>query len=122
VYVRDIETTVYRLDKELRGFAKVHLGPGQSTDVEIALDERSFAFYDVDQSRWRIEGGEFDAVVARSSVGNDPDRVFLKLGQRMIREAPLRFLVAMSGGSGSIKAFDGFTKLLSTLGITGRRS
>ena len=39
----------------------------------------------------------------------------------MIREAPLRFLVSMSGGTGSIKAFEGLTKLLSALRITGRR-
>lgn len=55
-------------------------------------------------------------------LGDDPDPVLLMLSRRMIREAPLRFLVSMSGGTGSIKAFEGLTKLLSTLRITGRRS
>jgi beta-glucosidase len=55
-------------------------------------------------------------------LGSDPDPVLAKLSHRMIREAPLRFLVSMSGGSGSIKMFDGLAKLLSALRITGRRS
>jgi hypothetical protein len=54
-------------------------------------------------------------------LGANPDPVLAKLSERMIREAPLRFLVSMSGGSGSIKAFDGLTKMLSALRITGRR-
>ena len=54
-------------------------------------------------------------------LGSDPDPVLAALSRRMIREAPLRFLVSMSGGTGSIKAFDGLTKLLSTIRITGRR-
>ena len=54
-------------------------------------------------------------------LGHDPDPVLVKLSEQMIREAPLRFLVSMSGGTGSIKAFEGLTKLLSTLRITGRR-
>ena len=58
--------------------------------------------------------------LARRMLGNDADPVLLRLSQRMIREAPLRFLVSMSGGTGSIKAFDGLTKLLSALRITGR--
>ncbi|MEP4652514.1 MAG: glycoside hydrolase family 3 C-terminal domain-containing protein, partial [Ilumatobacter sp.] len=209
VYVHDVESTVYRPDRELAGFAKVHLGPGASADVEITLDDRSFAYYDVDEARWRTEAGAFDVVVAHSSVdvhatiridvdgetiptppagaagpgrrrfvatvtefeqmlgrpvphpvpvlpftvntvvdeldatrlgrlarraflevadrqtatllGDDPDPVLLALGRRMIREAPLRFLVSMSGGRGSIRAFHGLTKLLSALRIAGRR-
>ena len=54
-------------------------------------------------------------------LGDDSDPVLAKLSERMIREAPLRFLVSMSGGTGSIKAFDGLTRLLSALRITGRR-
>ena len=55
-----------------------------------------------------------------SKLGDDPDPVLVELGSRMIREAPLRFLVSMSGGAGSVTAFEGLTTLLSALRITGR--
>src|SRR5262249_6051678 len=47
VYVRDPESTVVRPHQELVGFAKVHLGPGASAEVEVPLDRRSFAVWDV---------------------------------------------------------------------------
>jgi beta-glucosidase len=68
VYVRDVESSVYRPDKELKGFAKVHLDPGDSTTVELALDRRSFAVWDVAAHDWLVEAGQFQVVVARSSV------------------------------------------------------
>lgn len=68
LYVRDIESSVYRPDQELKGFAKVHLAPGASEVVSIALDRRSFAIWDVMAHDWLVEAGEFAIVVARSSV------------------------------------------------------
>jgi beta-glucosidase len=68
VYVRDVESSVYRPDKELRGFAKVNLEPGESSDVRIPLDERAFAYYDVDTGGWAVEGGDFDVLVGASST------------------------------------------------------
>lgn len=68
VYVRDLESSVHRPDKELAGFAKVHLGPGESEQVVIRLDRRSFAVWDVAAHDWLVESGTFEVVVARSSV------------------------------------------------------
>src|SRR5690606_33059410 len=68
VYVRDRESSVPRPDKELKGFAKVHLEPGASELVSIPLDRRSFAVWDVAAHDWLVEAGTFDVVVARSSV------------------------------------------------------
>ncbi len=68
VYVRDVESTMYRPVKELKGFAKVHLAPGESSEVTIALDRRSFAVWDVAAHDWLVEEGDFEIVVARSSV------------------------------------------------------
>ena len=209
VYVRDLESSVYRPDRELRGFAKVHLDPQDSCTVRIDLHERDFAFFDRDESRWCVQAGAFELLVGSASndicasvavhvpgetlstpatgargpgldrfvasasefeamlghpvpdavpvlpftldtvideldatrlgriaragflkiadrqsarlLGDDPDPVLVELSARMIREAPLRFLVSMSGGAGSIKAFDGLTRLLSVLRIRGRR-
>jgi beta-glucosidase len=68
VYVRDPESSVHRPHQELRGFAKVHLAPGESADVAIALDRRAFAVWDVAAHDWLVEAGRFEIVVARSSV------------------------------------------------------
>lgn len=68
VYVRDVESSVHRPDKELKGFAKVHLAPGQSEVVTVALDQRSFAVWDVTAHDWLVEAGRFEIVVGRSSV------------------------------------------------------
>ncbi|MHB1137667.1 MAG: glycoside hydrolase family 3 C-terminal domain-containing protein [Microthrixaceae bacterium] len=68
VYVRDLESTSYRPDKELKGFAKVHLAPGESARVCIPLDRRSFAVWDVAAHDWLVEAGEFQVLLARSSV------------------------------------------------------
>ena len=209
LYVRDVESTVYRPDRELQAFAKVHVAPGDSTTVHLSLDERSFAFFDVDTAQWRVEAGEFDLLIGASSrdirskitvnvpgdvidqvptgargpgknrfvataiefeamlggpipsstpifpftlntvvgelnatrlgrvaqagflriadrqlkrlLGDDPDPVLRMLSERMIREAPLRFLVSMSGGVGSIRAFEGLAAMLSALRVASRR-
>jgi beta-glucosidase len=68
VYVRDPESSVHRPDKELKGFAKVHLDPGASQQVSATLDRRSFAVWDVTAHDWLVEAGAFEIVVARSSV------------------------------------------------------
>ena len=67
LYVRDVESSVIRPIKELRGFDKVSLAPGEEKTVTFRLDMRSFAYYDVDAKRWTVETGEFDIMVGRSS-------------------------------------------------------
>jgi beta-glucosidase len=68
VYVRDVASSVYRPDKELKGFAKVHLGAGESEEVVVSLDRRAFAVWDVAAHDWLVEAGEFDVLVGASSV------------------------------------------------------
>lgn len=68
VYVRDLASSVYRPDKELRGFAKVHLGAGESREVVVRLDRRAFAVWDVAAHDWLVEAGGFEVLVGASSV------------------------------------------------------
>lgn len=68
VYVRDVDSSVHRPDKELQGFAKVHLEPGEDSVVQVRLDRRSFAVWDVAAHDWLVEAGRFQIVVARSST------------------------------------------------------
>ncbi|MCB2213829.1 glycoside hydrolase family 3 C-terminal domain-containing protein [bacterium] len=67
VYVRDVESTPFRPRKELKGFTKVALEPGEAQEVEITLPRRAFAFYDAGQGDWIVEPGEFEILVGASS-------------------------------------------------------
>jgi beta-glucosidase len=67
VYVHDVEARVARPRRELRGFARVSLDPGESADVVVPLDDRAFAFWSVKEGRWEIEPGDFVIEVGASS-------------------------------------------------------
>lgn len=68
VYVSDPQSSVARPPKELKGFAKVTLQPGESRTVTIPLDARAFAYYDVTKKKWRAEAGAFGILVGSSSA------------------------------------------------------
>jgi beta-glucosidase len=68
VYVGDRHAPVPRPVKELKGFAKVDLGPGQSKHLEVTLDRRAFSYYDVQNHKWTVAPGDFDIYVAHSSA------------------------------------------------------
>jgi len=67
VYVRDRQAGLVRPDKELKGFAKVSLQPGETKKVSINLGFRAFAFYHPGYGRWITEDGEFDILIAASA-------------------------------------------------------
>ncbi len=67
VYVNDVESTIYRPIKELRGFKKVFLKAGEEKEIEITLDKRAFAYYNVNIGDWHVESGEFKIFVGASS-------------------------------------------------------
>lgn len=67
IYVKDVEATVFRPEKELRAFRKVFLKAGEEKTVEISLSKRAFAYYNVNISDWHVEGGEFEILVGASS-------------------------------------------------------
>ena len=68
VYVGDVAASVPRPKKELKGFAKVRLQPGEAREVKVALDPRAFAFFDVAAQIWRIEPGTFEISVGFSAT------------------------------------------------------
>lgn len=67
LYVRDIDSTVFRPEKELKGFKKVFLKSGEEQEIEIKLDKRSFAYYNTAISDWHVESGKFEIIVGASS-------------------------------------------------------
>ncbi|HYL15485.1 MAG TPA: glycoside hydrolase family 3 C-terminal domain-containing protein, partial [Terriglobales bacterium] len=68
VYVGDHHSHVPRPVKELKGFRKVYLNPGETQQVTVTLDPRAFSYYDDKTHRWTTEPGEFDVLVGRSAA------------------------------------------------------
>ena len=67
VYVGDNHAKVLRPVKELKGFAKLTLRPGETKRVTVTLDRRAFSYYDMNSKQWHAEPGNFEVLVGRSS-------------------------------------------------------
>ena len=67
LYVGDRESTVLRPIRELKGFEKVELQPGESRDVTFTLDKRAFAYWNAAIHDWHVETGAFTIEVGQSS-------------------------------------------------------
>lgn len=66
VYVGDVESSLVRPEKELKGFEKVFLNPGESKTVSITLDSKAFRFYDPYIHDFVVESGTFTVQVGAS--------------------------------------------------------
>ena len=73
LYVGDVHASVPRPVKELKGFAKITLKPGETKPITLTLDRRAFSFYDVKKHDWSAEPGEFTI-----SVGGSSDNIQLR--------------------------------------------
>lgn len=78
MYIRDRVSSVTRPVKELKGFAKVSLGAGESTSVAIDITPESLAFYDIEMNEI-VEPGDFEIMVGTSSRKEDLQTVVLKV-------------------------------------------
>lgn len=67
LYVSEREPLVERPIRELKGFSKVELQPGESKEVVFVLDKRAFAYYNNDIADWHVNTGIFDIQIAKSS-------------------------------------------------------
>ena len=66
LYVAKKNSELFRPARELKGFARVTLAPGEKQRITIALDDKAFRFWNVKADRWEIEGGEYDLLVGAS--------------------------------------------------------
>ena len=73
LYIHDVKSSVDRPKKELKGFQKVYLQPGENKDVTITINKEALSFYDESSSSWKAEAGKFEAL-----VGNTSDNLKLK--------------------------------------------
>lgn len=67
LYIKDIASTLDKPEKELKGFQKVGLAPGESKKVSFVLDKEALASYDTKLHRWICEPGEFQILIGNSS-------------------------------------------------------
>ena len=66
LYVAKKNSELFRPAKELKGFARVTLAPGEKQRITITLDDKAFRFWNVKANRWEIEGGEYALLVGAS--------------------------------------------------------
>jgi beta-glucosidase len=67
VYVAPPTSMVRRPPKELRGYARVSLAPGESKPVSMKLEPRAFAYWDDAAKKWKVDAGSFEVLVGASS-------------------------------------------------------
>ncbi len=67
LYVRDVESSLVRPVKELKGFSKVSLNAGETKTLSFTLDKRGLSFYSPAEKGWIAEPGEFEVFVGSSS-------------------------------------------------------
>lgn len=67
LYINDVESSVERPNKELKGFEKVSLAPGESIKVEFRINTKQLSFYDIETRKFKAEHGKFTALIGTSS-------------------------------------------------------
>jgi beta-glucosidase len=68
LYIHHKNPRLVRPYKELKGFAKVELQPGETKTVRLKLDSRAFAYYDPAYSTWITESGEYEILIGASAA------------------------------------------------------
>lgn len=81
LYIRDVVSSVTRPVKELKGFQRVSLAPGERRTVAFDITPEHLAFHDIDMV-WRVEPGEFRVMVGSSSRDDDLQSVTLLVRER----------------------------------------
>lgn len=80
LYVKDVASTLERPEKELKGFEKVYLEPGESKVVTFALYKEDLAAFDTKFHQWICEPGDFEILVGSSSGNITQKAVFKVVG------------------------------------------
>lgn len=68
LYIRDVKSSVERPVKELKGFRKVNIAPGQTKDVSFNICVDDLKYFDADRHEWVAEPGKFEALIGASST------------------------------------------------------
>lgn len=74
LYISDKKSSVLRPEKELKGFEKVFLNPGEEKEVSFTIDKEALSFFDAEKHAWVAEPGDFEA-----QIGNSSDNILTKV-------------------------------------------
>ena len=80
LYIKDKKSSLPRPEKELKGFKKVLLEPGQEQEVSFTITPKELSFYNDQDGKWIAEPGEFEAFIGNSST-NIKEQVSFQLVQ-----------------------------------------
>jgi beta-glucosidase len=86
LYVSTTAGPIRRPLRELRSFAKIELQPGESRTVDLALDRRAFAYWDVDQKDWVVASGGYTVQACADSQTVLTEQVISLTGDTVVRE------------------------------------
>jgi beta-glucosidase len=67
LYISDLKSSLPRPVKELKGFQKVFLEPGETKNVAITIGKDALSFYDDATQSWKAEAGDFEALIGTAS-------------------------------------------------------
>jgi beta-glucosidase len=113
LYVKDVDSSVVRPVKELKGFEKIALEPGEEKRVTFKLGKRAFAFYQVELKDWYVESGDFEILVGKSA-----QEIVLTDTIRVKSTVPLKKKYTLDSTLGDIREEPAGAHLVSQL-ITG---
>lgn len=68
LYISDLKSSLPRPIKELKGFRKIKLAPGETKEVVFTIDRSALQYYDDLKQGWIVEAGKFEAIIAASAV------------------------------------------------------
>ena len=68
LYVRDVKSSQPRPLKELKGFRKIELEPGETKEVQFTIDKDALSYFDAIRHEWVAEPGRFEILIAASST------------------------------------------------------
>ncbi len=78
LYIRDLVSSVTRPIKELKGFRKVRLEPGETTTVALEITPNALAFFDINM-KYVVEPGDFEVMIGNSSRDADLHKLILQV-------------------------------------------
>lgn len=67
LYISDVKSSVMRPAKELKGFEKIYLNPGEQKEVTFTIDKTALSYFDSNKHDWVAEPGDFEALIGNSS-------------------------------------------------------
>ena len=78
LYIRDVVSSVTRPVKELKGFARITLKPGETKKVSFDITPEKLAFHNIDM-KYVVEPGDFEIITGSSSRDEDLQKTVLKV-------------------------------------------